>query len=60
MLSTAGISEGPIFRKVNKSGTLGTNALAPASVAALLKKMAAAVDIPADRIAGHSLGAELW
>ena len=56
-LVAAEISDGPVFRKVTKDQTITTNGLAAPSIAYILKKMATAAGLPADRISGHSLRA---
>ena len=56
-LAAASITEGPIFRRVSRYQTLGARALAPATVATIVKRCAAAAGIPPDRLSGHSLRA---
>lgn len=56
-LAAAGISAGPVFRRVRRGGVVGDRALSPASVALIVKRAAAAAGIPPDRLAGHSLRA---
>jgi len=51
----AGLSEGPLFRRIDRLGRLGVHALAPAAVAAIVKQRAAAVGLDPVAIAGHSL-----
>ena len=56
-LTTANITTGPIFRRVDRHGNIAQRPLSPGSIPPLLKKMATAAGMPADRIAGHSLRA---
>lgn len=56
-LTHADITNGPVFRRVDRHGNIATRPLAPGSIPPILKKMAATAGIPADRIAGHSLRA---
>lgn len=56
-LTAAHITQGPLFRRVTRYQTLGTNALTGAAVAQIIKRTARAAGIPADRLAGHSLRA---
>lgn len=56
-LTAAGISGGPLFRKVSRYETVSPTALTPASVAFIVKRCAVAAGIPASRLAGHSLRA---
>ncbi len=56
-LTVAGITEGPIFRRVTRYQTIGTKALSPGSVALIIKKRAQAASLPVDRLSGHSLRA---
>ena len=54
-IQAAQITEGPIFRKVTKSGKVASEALTGAGVAFILKAQAAALGLDADTISGHSL-----
>ena len=54
-LSTGNITEGPIFRKVSKSGKVGQVALTDKSVALIIKKYANKAGLSAEDFAGHSL-----
>jgi len=56
-ISAAYITTGPVFRRVDRHGNTANRPLAPGSIPPLLKTMATAAGIPADRIAGHSLRA---
>jgi len=56
-LAAAGISEGPVFRRVTRYQTVGGKALSGAAVALIVKRAAVAAGIPADKLAGHSLRA---
>lgn len=56
-LGAAGISQGPVFRRVTRYGTIGAAALSPASVSLIVKRCAQAAGIPAARLAGQSLRA---
>jgi integrase len=54
-IQAAGIQEGPIFRKVAKSGKVAEDALTGAGVAYILKAHAAALGLDESAISGHSL-----
>jgi site-specific recombinase XerD len=56
-LTAAGITDGPIFRRVTRYQTVGASALSGASVARIVKRAARDAGIPPDRLAGHSLRA---
>ena len=56
-LAAAGITDGPIFRRVRKNDMLGTEALTAASVAQVIKEHAAAAGLDPAAFAGHSLRA---
>ncbi len=58
-LAVSGITEGPIFRAVNRHGGLGNSPLTPQSVALVVKERAMAVGLDPARYAGHSLRAGL-
>jgi integrase len=58
-LSESGISEGQLFRYVNRHGKLQPGALSPYAVALVVKRRAAAAGLDARRYAGHSLRAGL-
>lgn len=53
-IAAAGISEGPIFRSVNRHGRVGDR-LTGAAVARVVKRSLELVGIPAEDFAGHSL-----
>jgi len=54
-LAIAGIRSGPIFRPIDRHGSLGRNALEGRAVARVLKGRAAAAGLNASNLAGHSL-----
>jgi site-specific recombinase XerD len=54
-LDAAGITSGPIFRPINKAGTVGTNRLTDRSVANIVKAYAARAGFDASKFSGHSL-----
>jgi site-specific recombinase XerD len=54
-LAAAGITEGPLFRPVNKGGRLLPDRLAAQSVALIVKTYAARLGLDADAFSGHSL-----
>lgn len=58
-LEVSGITEGPIFRSVSRSGSIGTRALTPQSVALILKESMRRLhgDEAASTVSGHSLRA---
>lgn len=58
-LSAAGITEGPIFRSVNRYGKVQSGRLTDQSVALIVKRCAAAAGLEPDLYAGHSLRAGL-
>jgi len=58
-LETSGISEGPIFRPVNRHGAIADAALSAQAVALVVKERAKAVGLDPERYAGHSLRAGL-
>jgi integrase len=58
-LEAAGITSGPIFRRIDRHGHIGPNALQPQAVAHIVKKAVEAVGLDADQFAGHSLRAGL-
>jgi len=55
-LDTAGVTSGPIFRRVRRNGAIGTNALAGYAVALVTASRAQAAGLDGD-FAGHSLRA---
>jgi site-specific recombinase XerD len=57
-VEAAGITEGAVFRQVNRHGQIGGR-LAPQSVALVVKELAAVAGLDASRYAGHSLRAGL-
>jgi site-specific recombinase XerD len=54
-LAAAGITEGPVFRRVNKGGRLLPDRLRAQSVALIVKACAARLGLDADAFSGHSL-----
>jgi integrase len=52
-LTTAGITEGPIFRAVDKGDRLGER-LQPAEVARIIKRLGLRAGLAVERISGHS------
>jgi len=58
-LEAAGITEGPVFRSVNRHGQLQVRALSDKAVALVVKRYAEAAGLDATQYAGHSLRAGL-
>lgn len=58
-LEHAQISDGAIFRSVNKAGSVGKDRLTAQSVALIVKHYAQAAGLPAAEFSGHSLRAGL-
>lgn len=58
-LEVANITEGPIFRGVNRHGLISDAALTPQAVANVVKERAKAVGLDPAKYAGHSLRAGL-
>ena len=58
-LSAAGITDGPVFRPVNRHGHVSCPALSAEAVSLVVKARAAAVGLDPSRYAGHSLRAGL-
>lgn len=58
-LDKAEVASGPIFRPVSKGGQIGSRALTDQSVNLVLRKCAARVGLPCERLSGHSLRAGL-
>jgi integrase len=56
-LDVAGVSEGPIFRAVDRHGRVGAARLSDRAVALVVQNVAAAIDLDAATFAGHSLRA---
>lgn len=54
-LEHAGITEGPIFRSVNRHGQIAATRLSDKAVALTVKKHAEAVGIDPESVGGHSL-----
>lgn len=58
-LDISGITEGPVFRGVNRHGGISSSSLTPQVVAIVVKARALAVGLNPDLYAGHSLRAGL-
>jgi site-specific recombinase XerD len=58
-IAVAGITEGPIFRGVNRHGQIADSAITPQAVAMVVKERAQAVGLNAANYSGHSLRAGL-
>jgi integrase len=58
-LQAAGITTGPIFRRVDQHGHIGPHALQPAAVAQIVKRSVEAIGMDPDAFGGHSLRAGL-
>jgi integrase len=58
-LQVAGITDGPVFRRVDRHGHLGVGRLQPAAVAAVIKRAAQAAGLDPVVFSGHSLRAGL-
>lgn len=56
-LTRSETTEGPVWRRVTRYQTVGTDALHPSSVALIVKRAARAAGIPSSKLAGHSLRA---
>jgi integrase len=54
-LEAAGIESGALFRRIDRHGHVGPNALAPGAVASIVKKAVEAVGLDATQFSGHSL-----
>jgi integrase len=54
-LERSGITEGPLFRPINRHGKMASTRLSAAAVGEIVKKYAAAVGLDASEFAGHSL-----
>lgn len=54
-ITVAGLTEGPIFRKIDRWGALGDNALKPASVTGMLRRILEKAGVPADAFSSHSM-----
>lgn len=54
-VDAAGISEGPLFRPISKSGRPLPRALVPAAISHILKRCLVAADLPADYASPHGL-----
>jgi integrase len=58
-LGEAGISAGPVFRKIDQWGNVGVNALHPGTVADIVKKRVSVLGLDPSLFSGHSLRAGL-
>lgn len=56
-LKASGITEGPIFRGIDRHGRVGKTALSDRAVADIVKKVCAAAGLDASAFSGHSLRA---
>jgi integrase len=56
-LDAAGVSEGPIFRAVDRHGHVGAARLSDRAVALVVQRTVASIGLDATRFAGHSLRA---
>lgn len=56
-IAAAGITEGPIFREVDRHGRVGSAALSDRSVARIVKRAFAAIGAKVEDFSGHSLRA---
>jgi site-specific recombinase XerD len=54
-LESSGITEGPLFRPINRHGKMAAKRLSGAAVADIVKKYVEAVGLDASHFAGHSL-----
>lgn len=54
-LWSAGIESGPIFRRIDRWGFIGTKALEPGTLARIIKKHALAAGLDPAQFSGHSL-----
>ena len=56
-LQQAGLTEGPVFRSLNRHGQMQSGRLSGADVARIVKKLAERAGLDASKYAGHSLRA---
>lgn len=54
-LQAAGITEGPLFRRISSGGSVGDDALSDKTVVRLIKRTAKAAGLDEKRYSGHSL-----
>jgi len=55
-INNAGLSEGPVFRRINQKGAMGEKALHPGSIITLLRQMFSQAEIPEpETYSSHSL-----
>jgi integrase len=54
-LEAAGVTDGPVFRKVDRHGHVGLAALTPQAVALIVKRSVEAVGLDPEAYSGHSL-----
>jgi integrase len=55
--AAAGITSGPLFRRVDRWGRVGEGRMSPGTVAEVVKRAAGRAGLDPDRYAGHSLRA---
>ncbi|SFM43217.1 site-specific integrase [Nitrosomonas communis] len=58
-LQHSGITEGPIFRNINRHGQIGTQMISPQSIALVIKERAKVAGLDFTQYSGHSLRAGL-
>jgi integrase len=58
-IAAAGLTEGPLFRPIDRHGTIRPQRLADFHVARLIKRLAVACGLDASQYSGHSLRAGL-
>jgi site-specific recombinase XerD len=58
-LQHSGITEGPIFRSINRHGLIGERMITPQSIALVIKERAKAAGLDSTNYSGHSLRAGL-
>lgn len=58
-LALAGITEGPVFRPINRHGQVGADAISDHAIAKMVKARAGAVGLDPAQYSGHSLRAGL-
>jgi site-specific recombinase XerD len=56
-LTVGGITDGPMFRRIDRWGHVGAEALSPSTVALVVKQAATLAGFDPDRFSGHSLRA---
>jgi integrase len=58
-LDKSGIRAGPVFRRIDRAGKIGAEAISGQTVAAIVKTAARSAGLASDVLAGHSLRAGL-